>query len=826
MKRLVIIALTIISFLISNLSELLAQQRPTGMPSNMPAGMDRNIGTLRGKLIDGPLGKPIEYGNIVLFQQQDSTMVTGTISKPDGSFVIEKISVGRYYAVVQFIGYESITIPGIFINFREPEVNLGDVRISSRNSNLEGVEVKAERDVMIANLDKRVINVEKDLTSVGGTAVDIMQNIPSVTVDVEGNVKLRGSSNVLILIDGKPTGMEGISSSDILQQIPANSIETVEVITNPSVRYDPDGTTGIINIVLKKRNLEGMNGMVSLNAGTGNRYNGNLSLGQRSEKFNITASIDGRLNKHKSSSEMERTTTFEDITTSLDQQGSNNNNMNMIHGSLGFDYIPNRFNTYTFQLRYRNFRFESEGETTNKTFNNDNIQIRDFKQLSESERKMNSFNYTLTYRRTTKRKGEELIADLIFMDNSMNMGDSTNQHTTFPQNSRLVQETNSSNTNKMGIAQLNYVRPINENSRFEVGFKSEIKGLDMKYTYNWSIPYSSEPSFNKTENDFNYIEQIHAVYGIYAGQKNKFRYQTGLRVEQAFVWGEEKTSASDFNKKYFSLYPSVHLVYALSANKDLQISYSRRVSRPNNRNLNSYIDYSDSLNIRSGNPELRPEYTGSWDLSFVTFKGRNSFTSSVFYRRTTDVMQQVTELAGNGVTWTRPQNLTSSQSYGLELILAREATKWLRVNANASYFRYIINRVPEFSIEGTDDYTWNTRLSTQISTTKTTTLQISGNYSAPTIMAQGKMEAMYFADIAWRAELLDRKLSLSVRLSDIFNSRRFESESWGPGFNTKSLRKRDSRVFYVGVSYRINNYQQRRDRLRTLEDNSMEPSEF
>ncbi|HSW66952.1 MAG TPA: carboxypeptidase regulatory-like domain-containing protein, partial [Bacteroidales bacterium] len=251
-----------------------AQQPPAGSPQ----GIDRNIGVLHGKVIDSLSSLPLEYSNIILFRKADSSMVNGTITGKDGTFRIEKIPVGRYYAIIRFIGFEDYLIPELMFTFRNPEIALGSIIIQPTATALRGIEITTERDMMISNLDKRVINVDKDLTGVGGTAVDIMQNIPSVTVDVEGNVKLRGSSNVLLLIDGRPTGLEGINSADILQQIPANTIESIEVITNPSVRHDPDGNTGIINIVLKRRSLEGLSAMVSLNAGNGGRYNGNINV--------------------------------------------------------------------------------------------------------------------------------------------------------------------------------------------------------------------------------------------------------------------------------------------------------------------------------------------------------------------------------------------------------------------------------------------------------------------------------------------------------------------------------------------------------------------
>ncbi|HHN48861.1 MAG TPA: TonB-dependent receptor, partial [Bacteroidales bacterium] len=297
-------------FLLVALTNLLPDVSAQQRPASPPQGMDRNIGVLRGKLIDSYSSQAVEYGNIVLFRQQDSTMQNGTITGPNGEFIIEQIPLGRYYAVVQFIGFETKTIPGITFNPRSPETDLGEIVINPSSTALEGVEITAERDLMLANLDKRVINVDKDLTGIGGTAVDIMQNIPSVTVDIEGNVQLRGSGNVLILIDGRPTGLQDLNSSDILQQIPANTIERVEVITNPSVRYDPDGTSGIINIVLKKRSLEGFNGMVQGNYGAFGRFNGGVNLNMRTEKFNFFGSYDTRMNTFTSTSKMHRNTTF------------------------------------------------------------------------------------------------------------------------------------------------------------------------------------------------------------------------------------------------------------------------------------------------------------------------------------------------------------------------------------------------------------------------------------------------------------------------------------------------------------------------------------
>lgn len=811
MKIKFFINLLLLGTLIFTLPEIMAQQRPAGTTM----GADMNIGILRGKLTEAYQSHAIEYGNVILFRQKDSVMVNGTISGPKGDFVLEKIPMGRYYAVFQFIGFESKTISDLTFNPRNPVIDLGEIKLSPTATSLQGVEITAERDMMLANLDKRVITVDKDLTGIGGTAVDIMQNIPSVTVDIEGNVKLRGSSNVLILIDGRPTGLQDLSSSDILQQIPANTIERIEVITNPSVRYDPDGTSGIINIVLKRRSLEGLNGMIQANYSPPDRFSSGINLNYRAEKFNYSASYDNRLSNFESKSWMERTTTYNEMTTLLNQDGQYNMNMRMHLGNLGFDYMPNRYNTFSATVRYRNFLNNDNGMLFNKTYSEDNTLLRQFDRGSESERTMKSFNYNLSYRLTTKRQGEELTADLIINNNAMRRIEEINQEDVISSLFAVKQQSRSRNTNKAGTFRLNYIRPIDENSRFEGGLSSNIKFLNMRYNYDWWD--SDNTNWIQDDNLSNYFEMdenIHAIYGIYAGMSGKFKYQVGLRGEVSVTNGKQILSNETFRNDYVTAYPSVHLVYNFANNQDIQLSYSRRVSRPRHWFLNPYKDFSDSLNIRTGNPELTPEFTGSWDISYVLSKNRNSLTGSVFYRRTTDMIQRVSRLYGDGITWNTWENITDGRSIGIELIGAYEVNKSIRLNANFSYFNQVINAYEssDYKIERSEDYTWNTRLNAQFTILKNSTLQLSGNYSAPTIMAQGKMKEMYSADIAWRTDFLDRKATFSLRLSDIFNTRKFSAETYGIGFNTVSERKMQSRMLWIGLSYRWNNYQRQRER--------------
>jgi outer membrane receptor protein involved in Fe transport len=657
-----------------------------------------------------------------------------------------------------------------------------------------------------------------------------MQNIPSVSVDADGNVSLRGSDNITILVDGKPTGLAEISSGDLLQQIPASSIESVEIITNPSVRYDPEGTSGIINIVLKKRSLQGMNGMVSFTAGTGDRYNTSVNLNYRKDKFNVFAGYDNRLGRFNSTGVTERNTFNSEVSTLLLQNQTMVNKRNMHNLNSGIDYMLNDFNTLSFNFQMRRMSFGNEGDNRSYTFDQDFDTLRNFNRFSESERNIRSNNYTISYKRTFPVKGKELTADFIVNDNKMSGLQDIVQaefNSGFNPSQPSLQQSSSNNTNMMYVAQANFATPFGNGSRIETGFKSTIKNLTMRndlsdYNYDsirWILNSSGI-------NNFDYFEQIHAVYGIYSSTYKKLKYQAGLRAEQLISESEIIQANDKFDLSYLSLFPSVHVVYELTKTQQMSVSYSRRIRRPDNRQLNPYVDYSDSLNIRYGNPKLQPEFVNSYELGWSNFWGKNSVNATLFYRQTIGVINHITRLEAEGVTSTTYENLNNGKSYGVELIGNREFAKWMKSNLNVSFFRSEIDGSESLGIEGSESYEWMAKLNLNFPIRKDLNLSIAGNYNSPRVMAQGKMEEVYFADVAVRYDFMKNKASLSFRVSDVFDSRRFVGETWGEGFNIKTDRKRDSRVAYLGFSYRINNYNRQRERDRNNQNGDMEMEEF
>lgn len=781
-------------------------------------------GRITGKLIDAQTNQIIEYGNVVLYGVKDSSMVNGTITDKDGKFKLENLPFGQYYIKVSYIGYATKYIDSVRINQRSAEVELGVIYLDEQSIELGNVLVTGQKEMVINNLDKKVINVDKDLTSTGGSAVDIVGNIPSVTVDLDGNVSYRGNQNITILVDGKPSTLVGASNSDILNSIPATQIESIELVTNPSARYEPDGTSGILNIILKKRIDGGLNGSISVNVGTRDKYNSSVNLNYRTPYFNFFGSYDNRLTRSRNEGNSLRTSNIGDNLSYLNTLSNGMFKFGSHNVSAGFDYLYDDFNTFTFSYRFRDFGFGSDSKVSNTNLDHLNQLNSYFERYSGADRDMNGNSYSFSYRRTFEQKGAELTADVILGNNAMSREENITQKifdlNLNPLNENLQQGI-SSNSNKRWTIQSNYINPIEGFGRIETGFKINLQNLN---SINDFLDYNSSTGswINNPDRktDFNYKEQVYAAYGIYSNNINKFQYQIGLRAEQANVDGSELTTSTKFNKNYFALYPTIHFVQGLPYDMEAQLSYSRRVQRPRNNLLNPYVDRSDSLNIQYGNPELNPEFVNSFDIGYSKFFGKIVLTSSFFYKYTNDVITSFTILRDDGVSENTWRNLAKSSSYGIELTTSLPLVDWLRINGSFSYF----NTKFDGQDISTNDNSWISKINTTFMLSKDFNFQINANYNSPILTAQRKINSMFSTDFAMKKDFLDGQLSVTFRISDIFNTRKMDSETFGNNFFTSSYRKMESRVAYLGVSYRLSpgNGNKEKDREnRNIEDDSM-----
>lgn len=782
-------------------------------------------GTITGQIIDAQTKQKIEYCNIVLIRFRDSSMAGGTITNKEGRFILDNVPPGFYRLRASYIGYQTRTIDSVRVFPQNLNIDLGVIALDEKSIDLSNVVVVGEKEVIINNLDKKVINVEKDLTTVGGNAVDVVQNIPSVTVDADGNVSYRGNQNIRILIDGKPSELLGLGSGDVLSNIPASQIESVELVTNPSARYDPEGTGGILNIILKKKRDGGVNGNISLTGGTGDKFNGSLNMNYRISSFNFFASIDSRSHN----SDNTGNTTRENLL------GGNNAYLNQVTNGVfshfgnnvtaGLDYLIDDFNTLTFSSRFRSGGFDNTSFVENKTLNSNQIMTRYFERSSDNDRRMKALQNTLSYRRTFTNKGAELTADIMLGNFKMNRDENFTQNNfdlnMNPLPNPLLQKGLSDNNNIQWTIQSNYINPIVDFGRIETGFKITLRNFKSNnYYLNYDYNSNNWLSDITRKTNFDFKENIYAVYGIYSNNYEKFQYQIGLRAEQADVSGYEKNTAVGFNKNYFSVYPTIHIVQGLPDFQELQLSYSRRVERPNNRILNPYVDRSDSLSINYGNPELDPEYINSLELGYSKLFDKTALTSSLFYRYTQNAITNYTFIRPDGITETTWRNLAKRLSYGVELTLSSPVFEWLRTNTSFTYFK---NEFDGLDISNSSN-SWIGKLNLTYMPARDFNFQVNLNYEGPNFMGQTKSKEQFSTDIAMKKDFLNGQLSVLFRLSDVFNSRKWESETNGTGFFSTSYRKMESRVAYIGITYRLstaNNNNRERER-RPRDDNNMD----
>jgi outer membrane receptor protein involved in Fe transport len=771
-------------------------------------------GVIKGKVLDANTKQPIDYANFTLFGLRDSSVVNGGVSNETGTFVITDVRPGRYFAKVSYIGYKTHLVKNIIVTPTKSNVDLGIISITAAAVNMNEVVVKGEKDMVVTNLDKQVINVDKDLSSSGGTALDVMQNIPALTVDIDGNVSLRGNSNVTILIDGKPSGLAGLQSSDVLTSIPASSIKSIELVTNPSAKYDPDGTAGIINIVLKKKSNLGFNGIFNLNGGTGDKYNGSANLNYRTGDLNFFGNFGGRIYRDSRTGFSNKIFDNAGYNSYLESNSGQFESTDFSNANLGTDYLLGDYNTFSFNFQYRQFYAPGDGTINNTSMSQDTSDYG--VEINHNMRIVNSYNYTTSYKREFDNPDKVLTADVIYSDNSMVSDQTTNNIFFYNYLDPTLIDANSHNFNNEWTIQSNYVNPLEDNNRIELGFKSYFRHMGMDYNfYNYDTNLDNWSNNTSRSNNFDYKEQIHSIYGIYTGSTGDFKYQAGLRAEYASANSKLENTSLAFNDIYRSLYPSAYLAYDFTPLEELKISYSRRVDRPNPWQLNPFINYSDSLNLSSGNPDLQPQYTNSYELGYSTVLFDFNLTPAIFYKQTDGLMTPINTVYSPGVTLSTWQNVSNEKNYGGEFLLNGNLLQWWRLNGNVSYFRRDIN--DPYYVTGVSDHSesWTARVNSTWLLDKTLSFQVSSTYNSKTVTPQGTNNAVYFTDVAVRKDF-SRDLSVTLRVSDIFDTRKYAGETIGTNFISFYQGQRISRIAYLGFTYNLNNYKQPKEKVKDI----------
>lgn len=775
--------------------------------SQVPAG------TIAGKVQDKN-GLPLEYVSVALYRLPDSSLITGTITDNNGRYVLEVKRPGEFYVVADFMGYEKYVSETIKISSDKKFAPVNEITLHESSYGIDEVEVVTTEPLVSYKLDRKVVNVSRNLMAQGGTAVDALENVPSVQTDIEGNVTVRGSSNFTVLIDGRQTPLSG---TDALNQIPASSIEQIEIITNPSVKYDPDGTAGIINIITKKNKKLNSSATINASIGTGPLYSFDGLYTYRKNKLTINTGLNYRKHIH-------------DFKNNQTQQKDTSTNERFIetygfgehlHGGLGintdFTYRITDKNTLSFGIKYSEFMHGHDNTIQNEvtsasdeksyyiTDNIDNMRVPFFQfQLGNKINFDGEKHYLETdlYYQINKHISDETM--------SMYNADSSWNRLEFTDTENEMQTRSNGNTTRLEI---DYTRPLTEKMKMEAGYTFRNSVSFMNYSVFQRPTIDDDWNFNSEySNKYDYSRLIQAAYILITGELGKLQYSAGLRGEYTNRKMLPESREKDYLYKRFDVYPSLSLTRNFNDKHTIQTTYSKRINRPREWFLNPFPFFSDGFNSFIGNPELEPEYVHSVELNYQLTFGQSFLSTELYFRKTNNSMERVSYLDTTDVLVRTMKNLEGDISTGIDVMANLKLAKWWLMDPSFTYYYYELNGTHDGEDIHKTDYSNRARLNNIFLLPTNTKIQLSGFYRGPRESVDGHRDAMYFMNFAVRQDLLKRKLSVTFKIDDVLDSRKMKSTSGSDYYYTESTRRRSGTIYSITLSYKFNPTYERRGR--------------
>jgi len=740
---------------------------------------------------------PVPFAAIGVFTQADSSYVTGTATDDAGGFKIE-VSPANYYLKVTMMGYADA-----FAEVKKSKKNiiLPAILLKDDAAMIEEVVVQSDKPQMELQLDKRVFNVSANAASAGANATEVLENIPSVTVDAEGKVSLRGKENVRIMIDGKFSGLA--ATPDALQQLQANMIEKVEVVTNASARYDAQGEAGIINIILKKNKKAGWNGSINANAAYNPQFGGGFNVNYRKGNLNLFGNYGISHRDQPGTSHTYQRYRGADTSFTYAQEYKHTRKKLAHNAMAGMDYSFNERNTLSASF------LVSTGLGDNfykRRYNDldDNDQLTGYSVRNESQKEIEDFyEGSLSYKKTFARKGQSWNVDVKWSSDQDLERSSYDEVSTYAPGTQLERSSVSTHE-KMTLIQSDYIHPIFSEGKIEAGFRSTLRHISNEFAFSQlsGDDYVYPPAFNDR---YRYLENVHAAY-IMAGNKfGQFSVQAGLRGELSDITTKQESNDKKNNRTYFNLFPSLALSYELSQGNNLQLSYSRRVNRPDQWDLLPFTKFGDNREMMLGNPYLNPEFTHSLEAGFLRTWDKGSLLSSIYYRNTSNVIQRLRSIDDeSGLILLLPRNLSRENSYGFEFNFNYSFFSWLKFNSGLNLFRRQTSGVYEGTDLSSDAFTLTNRSALNATIARVWKVQSSFNYRAPQKTTQGRQLSGYFMDMAVSRDILEGNGTIVFNIRDVFNTRRWRGITDTDEFYTETSMQWRPRSFQLSFTYRFN----------------------
>lgn len=766
-----------------------------------------------GKVIDNDTKQPLEYATIIVKSLQGK-IITGGITDNKGTFNID-VAKGTYTISVEFISFHTKTFFNKVIN---GTTDLGVITLKINAEALDEIEIIAEKSTVEIRLDKKIYNVGKDMTVKGGTASDVLDNVPSVTVDVEGNVSLRGNENVRILIDGKPSGLVGLSGTDALRQLPAEAIAKVEVITSPSARYEAEGTAGILNIILRKGKAKGFNASLTTTIGNPDNLGGSVNLNYRTKKVNLFTNT-GYNFRNSPGNSFSNVTYFDTNKNIL-----NYRNEDILYGRertsfntrIGMEYFLTKKSSLTATFLY--IKSDSDNLTSNSIneLNANAILLISSLRDQNENRTSKTIEYNLNYTKDFNKSGHRLTLDFQYGESDENNFNFITDTDNYPSLIENAPERNSTiNKNEEYQFKGDYTLPIGENSQFEFGFKIDLDKLNSDYLVE---EFENNQFINNTNfsNTLNFEENIYAAYSQYGKKINKFSYLVGLRVETTDRKIHLLQSNEIYNRNFTELFPTINLGLEIDDSESLTLGFNRRLRRPHYWFLNPFESRISETYIRKGNVNLDPTYTNSFDLGYLKRWNKFTLNSSIYFKHAVNNFEfiQTEELREiNGIETLviirTPVNLSTRDRYGFEFTANYNPFKWWRISNSFNLYKSITNGAYNNVRYDSDNVSWFTRINSRITLPKEIDWQIRAMYRGPYENSQSKREGMLSVNLAFSKDILKDKGTLSLNVSDLFNTRKRKSETFSPTTYTFGEFRYRERQILLNFTYRFNQKKKR-----------------
>ena len=757
-------------------------------------------GSITGIIWDKDSNQPVEYASIALYSARDSSLITGVVTGPDGKFILKNLNFGRYYMTIKFIGYNPEEVNDIMLTPENKIKDAGKIFLKQASVELSSVDVVANKASIIYKIDKKIVNPAQFPTAAGGTAVDVLGQTPSVTVDVEGNVSLRGSSSFTVLIDGRPSPFEG---SEALQQIPTSSIENIEIITNPSAKYDPEGTAGIINIISKKSKLVGMTGIINSTVGNYDNYGGNFLLNYRTSKFNVYAGADYNHRNHPGFRSNENITYFEDTARYVYSEGDGSFLRETRSIKTGIDLFLGEKTTISSAITIGERRMDRTGELTYEEWTVPAGEHNDYTGENGFSRSGNFFNANAALNHKFNNRGHGLKLDGFYSNSKMDEGSFSTQY----ENSTISigQKSDGIEDETEWRLKVDYTLPVNEKYKLEAGWQSRIETEDADY-----LSSQRENGNWKVQDEYSYQSSskinIHAAYTTFAAELGNWGIQGGLRAEQTNREIKNLGSGEVFTLNRWDFFPSVHTSYQISNALQAITSYTRRINRPRSHYLEPYENYMDAYNIRAGNPNLKPEYIDSYEIGLTQQMGESFFSTEAYYRITDNKIERTRYPYSETVMYNTHENVGKDYSLGVEAMLNIQPVKFWTLNLSGNLYHYKVEGVLYGNSFEEESYNWSSRIGNTFTIDATTRFQIDGMYHSKSVTAQGERKAFFMTNAAVKKEFFNRKLTATLQARDLLKTMTHNIISESPSYKSTMKFDRSSPMIQLSLSLKINNY--------------------